>query len=333
MADKTLPLDATGQLQLKLIDNGDGTYSISAAQQSSRMVGLATGGSVSTLVDTSINIPDDILIGKIIRMFIDGVEFVRTITDNTADTITFADLVAKVAAQAVIENAGGGKVTITAVPEGAYANDYKVVVQQGEGASAETVASFADGVLTIILGTDAGTAASVQFGSGDDGVLTITRKEVGDTDLFVSIAVSLGESSPMTVQWLGDSIGITLGTDEETAPDANKNTVALIAAAINDHSQLGELFTAAFSGEGTGVLDADDETVQTDFAGGVDPAINATAAEVAAAINTLDNFSAAETTSGVLAALEEPVAFSGGVDEVKTVPGTQYYIVRELIES
>jgi hypothetical protein len=30
MADKTLPLDATGKLQLKLVDNGDGTYSISS---------------------------------------------------------------------------------------------------------------------------------------------------------------------------------------------------------------------------------------------------------------------------------------------------------------
>lgn len=33
MADKTLPLDATGKLQLKLVDDGDGTYSISAAAQ------------------------------------------------------------------------------------------------------------------------------------------------------------------------------------------------------------------------------------------------------------------------------------------------------------
>jgi len=42
MADKTLPLDATGQLQLKLIDNGDGTYSISAASGSIVEIGGVT---------------------------------------------------------------------------------------------------------------------------------------------------------------------------------------------------------------------------------------------------------------------------------------------------
>ncbi len=42
VADKTLPLDATGQLQLKLIDNGDGTYSISAASGSIVEIGGVT---------------------------------------------------------------------------------------------------------------------------------------------------------------------------------------------------------------------------------------------------------------------------------------------------
>ena len=333
MADKTLPLDATGKLQLKLVDNGDGTYSISAAQQSSRMVGLATGGSVSTLVDTSINIPDDILIGKIIRMFIDGVEFVRAITDNTADTITFADLVAKVAAQAVIEKTGGGKVTITAVPEGTYANDYQVVVQQGEGASADTEAVYEDGVLTITLGTGAGVKATATIGTVGTNGIVILAKEVGVLEGYaIEITQNSGAEVPLSTGLFEDTgiYIIGLGTDANGDPDNTKNTVGNIVNALNDNIYFSALFVAS-SNDGSGVHDT--AIAAVDIEGGAEPAVDATAAEVAAEVNALDDFSAAETTSGVLAALEEPVAFSGGVDEVKPVAGTQYYIVSELIES
>lgn len=324
MADSVLNI---GSKSLKVVDNGDGTFSLSAASiDMGAIQGLATGGTVTTLQDSSKNLLVNSLQGKSVKIIIDGVEYIREIISNTADTLTFANIVAKVAATAVVEKAGAGKVTITAVPEGDYANDYEVVVEAGTGPSADTVAAFANGVLTITLGTDAGTAAAVALGSGNDGTLTITCKEAGVNDYFVSVAASLGLSAPMSVQWTGDSIGITLGTDEAGAPDNAKNTVDLIADAINNDGQLGALFTAVASGQGTGALDADDETVQTDFAGGVDPVVDATAADVVTEVDALTGFSAVVDSAGLLEALVDPVAFSGGVDEVKPTAGDGYFI-------
>ena len=125
-----------------------GLWPIKEVEGGSFIRGRATGGTATTLVDTNKNLASDVVKDKIIKVVINGIEYVRKITANTADTITFGALVAAVAATAVIEKTDGGKVTITAVPEGSYANDYQVVVQQGEGASAETTAAFEDGVLT-----------------------------------------------------------------------------------------------------------------------------------------------------------------------------------------
>lgn len=287
--------------------------------------GRATGGTATTLVDANKNLGTDILKDKLIKVFVDGVEYVRKITANTADTITFAALVAKVAATAAIEKTGGGKVTITAVPEGSYANDYQVVVQQGEGASAETTAAFEDGVLTITLGTDAGTAASASIGTGDHGVVTITCKEVGDVDYSVIVSLSETPDFPLTATLFADgTMYITLGTDENGDPDATKNTAALIAALINGAPTTQDVFTAAASGDGSGVFSAAIPAVL--FEGGVDPVVDATAAEATAEVDALDEFSAAATTAGVLAALDDPVQFAGGVDEVKPVERTEYYI-------
>ena len=176
--------------------------------------GISTAeGSKTTLIDGSKNLAANLLAGKSIKFTVGGVEYLRKIVSNTENTITFGELVAAAPATAAIEKTAGGKVTITAVPEGAYANEYQVEVVQGEGVSAETEAEFADGVLAI-----------------------------------------------------------TLGTNSEEEP-------------------------------------------------------NATAADVADKVGALDGFSAAATTAGLLEALDEPVQFAGGVDEVKTLDEVEYYVI------
>jgi hypothetical protein len=302
-----------------------GLWPIKEVEGGSFIRGRATGGTATTLVDTSKNLGSDVLKDKIIKVVVDGIEYVRKITANTADTITFGALVAKVAATAVIEKSGGGKVTITAVPEGSYANDYQVVVQEGEGASAETTAVFEDGVLTITLGTDTGTAASASIGTGDHGVVTITCKEVGDVDYSVIVSLSETPDFPLTATLFADgTMYITLGTDENGDPDATKNTAALIAALINGAPTTQDVFTAAASGDGSGVFS--DAIAAVLFEGGVDPAIDATAADVVTEVDALDEFSAVANTPGVLAALDDPVQFAGGVDEVKPAERSEYYI-------
>ncbi len=285
------------------------------------VTGRATGGTPTTLIDTSKNFETNTLKGKYIKVIVDGVEYVREITANTANTYTFAALVAAVAATAIIEKTGAGKVTITATPEGTYANGYQVVVVQGEGPNAETTATFDDGVLTITLGTDAGTAASTTIGEAGDGQIGLTFKQVGDLAGSAYVALNTGADKFVTLAWDGESLAIGLGTDADGLADDTKNTAALIAAQIN--TELGDVFTATEAA--AGVVDVTAESAV--FVGGADPAINATAADVVAEVDALEGFSAVETAAGLLVALENPVQFAGGVDEVKPVDKTEYCIV------
>lgn len=284
--------------------------------------GRASGGTATTLVDDTKNLQADVVKDKIIKIVINGVEYVRKITANTADTISFAALVAKVAAVAVIEKTGAGKVTITAVPEGIYANEFQVVVVAGEGVSADTTAVFEDGVLTITLGTDAGTKSSAAIGAGENGVVTtvVDLAGVAGDDYDIVVAEGVGENVAMTAVLDEDTITVTLGTDALGDLDPTKNTAALIAAAIS----LIDGFTATASGDGSTAFT--EAIASTPFTGGVDPVVDATAADVVAEVDALDEFSAAETTAGLLEALGDPVEFSGGVDEVTPVEKTEYYI-------
>jgi len=87
--------------------------------------------------------------------------------------------------------------------------------------------------------------------------------------------------------------------------------------------ELGEVFTATEAA--AGVVDVTSDSAI--FSGGVDPVVDATAADVASAVDDLEEFSAAATTPGLLAAMEDPVQFAGGVDEVKPIEKTEYCIV------
>lgn len=314
---------------IKLIDNGDGTYSLaSGVTEKGSVHGVVTSGTVTTLKDATKNLPTDIVKDKLIRIIIGGIEYIREITANTADTFTFADLVAKVAATAVIEKSGAGKVTITAVPEGVYANDYEVVVVDGVGANADTEAAFADDTLTITLGTDAGTAAAASIGTGIDGVITITANDAGVLEGYsIEVTPTTTPSSPMVAGFGAQTkkISVTLGTDEAGDLDATKNTALLIAQAINAITLINGLFTAAASGNGSGVFST--EITATPIEGGVDPVVDATAADVAAAVDDLTEFSAVVDSAGLMEALEDPVAFTGGVDEVTPIAGGEYYVL------
>jgi hypothetical protein len=298
--------------------------------ENSILWGRASSGTATTLKDDSKNMTADLFKDKLIKVIIGGIEYVRKITANTADTFTFGAIVSAVAAKAVIDHtaAGGGKVTITADPVGAYANEYKAITVQGDGASAETEADFVDGLLTITLGTDAGTAASAEIGTGAHGVITITCKEVGDVNYSVIVSLQEGENLPMSATLFADgTMYIALGTDEHGDPDATQNTAELIAAQINGATTTKDVFTAVASGDGSGVFSAAIPAVL--FEGGVDPAVNATAANVKTAVEAIegDPFTVVADTAGVIGVLESPITFSGGVDEVKPVNKTEYFVV------
>ena len=299
--------------------------------ENSILSGRASGGTTTTLVDDKKNMSTDLFKDKLIKIIVEGIEYVRKITSHTVDTFTFDALVSAVSAKAVIDNttAGGGKVTITADPAGVYANDYKVVTIKGEGANADTEASFDEGVLTITLGTGAGAKATATIGTVGTNGIVILAKEVGELEGYsVEITQNSGEDVPLSTGYFEelDKFVIGLGTDASGDPDDSKNTVANIVNALNDNVYFNALFIAA-STDGSGVHNTPIAAV--DIEGGAEPAIDGTSAEVETAIEAITGapFTVAEDSAGVMAVTEAPIDFSGGVDEVKPAIKSEYFVI------
>lgn len=299
--------------------------------EGSILSGRARTGSATTLKDDAKNMETDAFKDKFIKIILNGIEYVRKISANTADTFTFGTIGTAVAAKAVIDHTatGGGKVTISADPAGVYANDYTVETVKGEGESAETEASFADGVLTLTLGTGAGVHAEAVIGTEAVNEILIQAKVAEPIEGYsIDMQIQSGNSLPLAVGMNPETglITVSLGTDEAGDPDDEENTVGNIVNALNANIQFKAIFTAA-SNLGDGVHDSVIEPVA--IAGGALPVVDATAAEVKTAIETIEDkpFTVVADTAGVIDVLANPVSFSGGLDEVKPVDRTEYFVI------
>lgn len=299
--------------------------------ENSILWGRASSGTATTLKDDSKNMTADLFKDKLIKVIIGGIEYVRKITANTADTFTFGAIVSAVAAKAVLDNTatGGGKVTITADPAGAYANSYSVETVKGEGEEADTKAAFNDGVLTLTLGTGSGVHAEAVIGTAEVNEILIQAKVAGPIEGYsIDVQTQSGNDLPLAVGVNLDTglITISLGTDENGEPDDTENTVANIVNALNENIQFKALFTAS-SDYGAGVHNV--VIAPVNIEGGVSPVVNATAADIKTAIEALESapFTVVADTAGLMAELETPVAFTGGVDEVKPANKTEYFVV------
>lgn len=299
--------------------------------ENSILWGRASGGSATTLKDDTKNMTADLFKDKLIKVIIGGTEYVRKITANSADTFTFAALVAAVAAKAVLDNTatGGGKVTITADPAGAYANSYSVETVKGEGEEADTKAAFNDGVLTLTLGTGAGVHAEAVIGTAEVNEILIRAKVAEPIEGYsIDVQTQSGNDLPLAVGMNLDTglITISLGTDENGDPDDTENTVANIVNALNTNTQFSALFTAS-SDYGAGVHDA--VIAPVNIEGGASPVVDATAADIKTAIELLEGtpFTVVVDADGLMAELETPLAFTGGVDEVKPTAKSEYFVV------
>ena len=115
--------------------------------------------------------------------------------------------------------------------------------------------------------------ASVEFGSGSNGVVTLTADAAGPAGDKLSAAVVTppegSKSTELVVEIVGQQIVITLATTAAGALDDAKNTAGGIVAAINDETDGIEGITASASGDGSGIFQAAVEAVS--FSGGVVP--------------------------------------------------------------
>jgi hypothetical protein len=118
----------------------------------------SSGGSDISLVDDEKNFEADVYNSKLVKIVIDGVEYIRTITDTLMNSITFASLGGSVAT-AILGAPEAGEVTIETDGMSADYNAYTVEVVVSSGNNMNLSSSFADGVMTVYLGTDAEGAA------------------------------------------------------------------------------------------------------------------------------------------------------------------------------
>jgi len=177
-------------------------------------------------------------------------------------------------------------IDITAKDAGTFGNSITLEVSEPTDANA-TLSVVKTGLNVVVnTATDAGDAAAVTIGTGENGEVEITRDDEGpqgnlwDVVVIDPGTVSGALSATTSFANARPRLVITLGTDSETDPDDTKNTATLVAAAVNAIAG----FAATASGTGE---DAIPETAVTAFEGGGDNAANtSTVADVFAALQS-----------------------------------------------
>lgn len=117
--------------------------------------GIATDGSKTTIIDTGKDWEANMFAGHTVKVFIGAKEYLRTVSSNTADTLTMATLPGA-AASVIIGTPGTAEVTVTYVNEGVGGNSLTAEVVEAPGDNDNLSASLTGTVLTVYLGKTGG---------------------------------------------------------------------------------------------------------------------------------------------------------------------------------
>jgi hypothetical protein len=184
------------------------------------------------------------------------------------------------------DNEDADAIILTASDAGTQGNEITLAITVPSTPSATLAITQTDRDFIITTATDAGDAAAVTIGAGENGEVEITRDDEGSQgnswDVVVIDPGTISGALSATTSFANarPRLVITLGTDSETDPDDAKNTATLVAAAVNAIAG----FAATASGTGE---DAIPETAVTAFEGGGDNAANtSTVADVFAALQS-----------------------------------------------
>lgn len=258
----------------------------------------SAGNSYTVEVDASITVQDRVLAAALVG------------TDLVVELATEGDA----NAQATIGSGANGQVFIVADTAGTDANSIVVEVDADitVPVRALSVNSPSPEKLDVLLATEAVTEATVDIGTGEDGVVTIDTigKGAGGNLYNVEIVAGAGVLDVSVNQY---DIVITLA--------AGGNTATQIADNINlNHAAI---LSATASGAGTGTFTESVSAVF--FTGGTnqlktaDNTANLVAAEIQATIDFSASASGDGTTSLTLA---ESSNFSGGTNKLATASNT-----------
>jgi hypothetical protein len=181
----------------------------------------ATGGSNITIVDTTKNFETNVLQNLIAVVSINNVDYFRTISANSANTITIGALPGA-AASAVVGEAEAGQVTTVYDIDGADGNDYEIQFVNGSGNNVPLAAALADHLITVTLATDGegvpdnsqNTATNIAAAidllddftstmTGSGGVMTAMAEPVSFTGGVDVVEVSVGDKYKIRQGYVG----------------------------------------------------------------------------------------------------------------------------------
>lgn len=114
----------------------------------------ATGGSEIEVIDGTKDFETDLFANRIVKVTMDGIDYLRKITSCAGDTLTITPIKLAVAASVVIGEDPGGIVTIRVKAPGTGGNTYSVQLIAGTG-EGSLLNAYLDGtVLTITSPTN-----------------------------------------------------------------------------------------------------------------------------------------------------------------------------------
>lgn len=216
-------LNIKGKL-LRLIDNGDGTHSVSVSPNNTEydlLSGVATGGSTNTLTDDTKNFEADGLNGRLIRLMLDGVEYIRLIASSTGNQIGFNDTVPNVGAIAVVGSGedAEGNVSVHCKGDllGVIGNDYSIQIVQGEGTSGENFVALDEANKILLVTVDLnGLGETRNLGASDLQVLINNAADISDKfnipDGFTAGNLPIG-GDPIPFAGGIDGVSVVAGTE------------------------------------------------------------------------------------------------------------------------
>ncbi len=343
---------------IKLIDQNDGTYAFASeltagsanigkvvldngdnniGQVATHILhGVVTAGGLDFIVDNTLDLDIDILQGKVFKVEIGNITYLRRILSNLQNSLRFEDIFAPVSSVCTygrgiapdgMGDPGEGQILITVNTPGLAGNEYGMQVTTSYINSTSTSASFNENTIFVVLGTsDDGHIAEATIGTGTDGQVFISADpaympgEFGNA-LSVEVVEGTGVDTAMSVALDDTKITVTLGTDADEELDSTKNTAALIAAAID----LLEPVSAEYSGNGSAALIAAE--AEQSLMGGINPTGTGYASDVVSAINGIDGI---EVNAEVIAAgpiFDGYGSFSGGLDAIIVPDGAEYEVL------
>jgi hypothetical protein len=178
--------------------------------------GVVTFGGTNYLTDNSANFDQDLLVGKLLTVEVDGIIYRREIISCEGRSLGFNDLVAPVDASVTLGSGEGaeGQITISCKADlgGAIGNDYSIQILQGTGTSGDNLISLDEETKVLTITVDLNALGETRvIGAGD--LQSLINNTNGISDKFLASDTLTAGNLPIggdPVPFLGGDNGVYL---------------------------------------------------------------------------------------------------------------------------